>query len=239
MTRLTPNEMMGFKDETGFPSLRIERSRSTIDSLAKINDNQAKAIMVRYANIDKHTKPMNFKLNDTVMVKLDRKNKFEPIYDPSLSSPYIITAINGSMITATRSQPAHQITRNCSFFRHLQFQSRPLAPATPADKHIFLPVIPPYIQDVPTPPQTPAVMDDNVFQPLPPVQIQIPVRVVVPTGRRGRPTGVTVRVVEPSDRKLRSSSNQHTATGNIQETRSRSNSPAKKEDALNGPYWKR
>ena len=34
MTKLTPNEMMNFKDETGFPSFKIEKSKSQIICLA-------------------------------------------------------------------------------------------------------------------------------------------------------------------------------------------------------------
>ena len=58
------------------------------------------------------------------MVKLDRTNKFDPIYDPSLNSPYIITEITGNMIRAKRESPLHEITRNCSWFRHVNWKAQ-------------------------------------------------------------------------------------------------------------------
>ena len=160
MTRLTPNEMMGFKDETEFPTMKLGRTATEIDEVAAKNDSQAKESMIKHANADKHTKAPQFKVNDTVMVKLDRTNKFQPIYDPSLISPYIISDINGTMITARRTNPPHEITRNCAFFRRVNFSKK--SKEMPKSEETVLIRLPQMITNDPwtfaqtTPPPTPA-----------------------------------------------------------------------------------
>ena len=254
MTRLTPNEMMGFKDETEFPTMKLGRTATEIDEVAAKNDSQAKESMIKHANADKHTKAPQFKVNDTVMVKLDRTNKFQPIYDPSLISPYIISDINGTMITARRTNPPHEITRNCAFFRRVNFSKK--SKEMPKSEEPVLIRLPQMITNDPwtiaqtTPPPTPAegphqfefneANQNEINNPIP-AALALPIPVAVAVNRPGRPTGSRnqPRQVETSDRKLKGSSI-GTAKDQATDTRSRSSSPTgKKRDALNGPYWRR
>jgi len=247
MTLLTPNEMMGFKDETGFPSLKIGKSEKQINKTATANDSRAKTIMAKHANADKHTKENQLKVNDTVMVKLERTNKFQPIYDPSLLSPYVISGMNGSMISAQRSNPPHEITRNCSFFRKIVFKQPSQVATTEAkaveQRLVRLPVLAtdtPVMNERVTPPPTPALLEQFV---LPNVELN-PNEGQGETNRprpAGRPRGSRNQhqQVAGTERTLRSSSNTANNSTLAPVTRSSSNSPTTGiRDALNGSYWK-
>ncbi len=67
----------------------------------------------------KNAKKTKLCLGDTVLVRQKKKNKFSTRYDPS---PYQVTSINGSMVTASR--PGHSVTRNISFYKKIQLQQR-------------------------------------------------------------------------------------------------------------------
>ena len=75
--------------------------------------------MKRDAEKVKQHEHHTFNIGDTVIVKVERKNKLSTFYDPI---PYTITAINGSMITAERTD--HTITRNCSWFKIILAQHK-------------------------------------------------------------------------------------------------------------------
>jgi hypothetical protein len=68
--------------------------------------------MKHYADASQHVKSRAFKLNDPVLGKWLRTNKFMSLFDPN---PYRIIEIRGSMVIAARD--GHQITRNSSYFK--------------------------------------------------------------------------------------------------------------------------
>jgi hypothetical protein len=53
-------------------------------------------------------------VGDTVLVKNQKKGKLIPPFNPD---PYEVTAVKGSMITASRGD--HSVTRNSSFFKSI------------------------------------------------------------------------------------------------------------------------
>ena len=84
---------------------------------AKANDAIAKARMKKYADAYQHVKHRLFKINDPVMLRWTRTDKYMSLFDPL---PYRISAIKGTMITATRYN--HQVTRNSKFFKIISEQ---------------------------------------------------------------------------------------------------------------------
>ena len=149
------------------------------------------------------------------------------------------------MITAERINPAHIITRNCSFFRRLNFnQTTQHYVQEPTARIVRLP-IPPTVPVVAAAPAT--VMQANTFIDAPEQNLE---QLAVPVGKRGRKPGPTIRKpIERSTRTTRSASNQAAAAlydlsnssdsnNDTAQQRSRSSSPARKKDALDGPYWR-
>ncbi len=49
------------------------------------------------------------KVGDLVLVRNERKGKLQPVYDPK---PYTVAMTKGTMVTASRVNPRHVITRN-------------------------------------------------------------------------------------------------------------------------------
>ena len=70
--------------------------------------------MKRDAEKRKQHESHTFNVGDTVLVKAECINKLSTFNDPT---PYMITAINGSMITAEKSD--HKITQNSSWLKKL------------------------------------------------------------------------------------------------------------------------
>jgi len=77
-------------------------------------DAQAKQQMKLNADSKNRANTHMFKIGDVVLVKQELKNKLSSYYE---ATPYCITAINRSMITATRSTDNRTVTRNSSFFK--------------------------------------------------------------------------------------------------------------------------
>ena len=71
--------------------------------------------MKQYADEKNHAKDHSFQVGDTVLVRQKKQNKLTSAFSPI---HYVITQVKGSMITAKRDN--HYITRNCSFFKHIQ-----------------------------------------------------------------------------------------------------------------------
>ena len=63
--------------------------------------------------------PHTFRVGDSVLVKQPKQNKLTPAYEPK---PLTITAVKGSMITASRPG-RNPITRNRSFFKKIPPQN--------------------------------------------------------------------------------------------------------------------
>ena len=71
--------------------------------------------MKNYADNKRNASECKLKMGDAVLARQEKKNKLSSIFDPV---PFKITAIKGSMITATRSSKT--ITRNSSFFKQVK-----------------------------------------------------------------------------------------------------------------------
>ena len=79
---------------------------------ARLNDALAKMKMKKYADASQHVKHRHFQINDPVLHKWSRHNKYVSLFDPH---PYRVKRINGSMIVAGRDN--HAVTRNSKFFK--------------------------------------------------------------------------------------------------------------------------
>lgn len=77
-------------------------------------DTRNRLKMKRYADTRRRTSPHTFNVGDTVLCKRMQTSKTCSIYDPS---PYEITSINGTQITAERD--GSSVTRNANFFKLL------------------------------------------------------------------------------------------------------------------------
>lgn len=82
-TKLTPNEMMNLNDDIDMPSVKSIKSKSLLNKAAKYADVKAKQTMKKYADLNVHSKSYSFKVNDTVLVKKERSNKFDSLLDPN------------------------------------------------------------------------------------------------------------------------------------------------------------
>lgn len=70
--------------------------------------------MQNLVNEQNHAKPSNLKLGDTVLVKQDKRDSFDIPFKPT---PYEVSDMNGTMITAENDE--HKITRNSSCFKNV------------------------------------------------------------------------------------------------------------------------
>jgi hypothetical protein len=75
-------------------------------------DQNAKCKRNEYADKRRHARIPQLAVGDCVLVRQEKQNKLTPQFDPN---PYTITAVKGTMITATRAD--HCITRNSSHFK--------------------------------------------------------------------------------------------------------------------------
>ena len=105
--------MLGHSRACGLPRLEPdEQQRRTWHSTAKSNDEAAKTRMEVDFNMRRHTRQSSLKIDDRVLLRREEKRKNETRWD---SSPFTVTAINGTMVTASR--PDRVITRNSSWFK--------------------------------------------------------------------------------------------------------------------------
>ena len=79
-------------------------------------DAAVKKVMKQSAECTNQHKVHDFQNGDRVLVQSYNKGKLQTFYDPK---PHHVVDIRGSMITAAR--PAHQITRNSSWFKKLPY----------------------------------------------------------------------------------------------------------------------
>jgi hypothetical protein len=111
VTKVAPAQLIFRNADTS----RLPRYKSgfvpeSIDLQASVNDQVNKKKMVKNANKYLHTKEVSLQVGDKVLVKQNQTNKTMTPFDPS---PFEITAIKGTMITARNSNKT--ITRNISF----------------------------------------------------------------------------------------------------------------------------
>ena len=71
--------------------------------------------MKKYADKRNHAKNINLQIGDYVLVRQQKKNKLST---PFGKTPYRVTEIKGTMITAT-SEDSGNITRNVSMFKQI------------------------------------------------------------------------------------------------------------------------
>jgi len=115
-TSKTPAELMfnGRPYKTRLPAL-ITAKLPVFDEVVRKRDVEQKQKMKEYA--DQHRNASSFQplqLGDAVLVKQEQTSKSKSKYN---YDPYRVTAIKGTMITATRGN--HTTTRNASFFKRI------------------------------------------------------------------------------------------------------------------------
>ena len=170
-TGFSPNMLLLGSDQCDIlPNICPRTLTSQITGQAIENDALAKAKMKRYADTYQHTKHREFKMDDPVLHAWDRAYKHLPFFDPY---PYRITSINGSMLTAARSN--HLVTRNSRHFKIISelcyekacnlIKKVPLKSATL--KFIIYPrkELVPYQNEATTPPPTPNMLLDVIRPP--------------------------------------------------------------------------
>ena len=69
-----------------------------------------------YADARNNATDCHLQIGDTVLVKQQRENKLTSYYNPK---PLTITAMKGSMVTASSANGEYKTTRNSSFFKKL------------------------------------------------------------------------------------------------------------------------
>ena len=92
----------------------ISSQDNGVHQKATERDARQKEKMKTYADKRNHAKKIEFRVGDYVLVKQDKQSKLST---PFSKSTYKITAIKGSMITATGSD--RTITRNVSMFKRV------------------------------------------------------------------------------------------------------------------------
>ncbi|KAK3742186.1 hypothetical protein QZH41_012077 [Actinostola sp. cb2023] len=98
-------------------------TQSKQDKEMRLNDQQSKDEMKRYADQRRNTRSSNINPNDKVLVHKGKphQGKTEPYYEPH---PYTVIDKKGSMITA--SDGKNNITRNSSKFKPLKTDVQPI-----------------------------------------------------------------------------------------------------------------
>ena len=115
-TLLTPNELFGIEDSSIWPSKRDKLDPKQLHSIAEYNDRVKKSQSAAYANEYQATKENKLELGDVVLYKWNRVNKHNTPLDPN---PYKIVKQKGVMITATRDNPSHTLTRDAGDFKKI------------------------------------------------------------------------------------------------------------------------
>ena len=89
------------------------------DKEIRERDAKKKSQAKQYADRKRYAKPSSIQVGDAVLVRNENKGKLEPKYDPR---PYTVIEKKGTMVTASRDNPRHVITRNSSFFKRLKIE---------------------------------------------------------------------------------------------------------------------
>ena len=113
--------MLGHSRACGLPRLEPdEKQQRAWHSTAKSNDESAKARMEADFNTRMHARKSGLAIGDLVLLRREHKRKNETRWD---SSPFTVTAINETMVTATRDD--RQTTRNSSWFKLFAGKAEP------------------------------------------------------------------------------------------------------------------
>ena len=117
-TNKAPAEcVFGRKLRTRLPQMESQSSRvnAGFDAEMRKSDTAAKQKMKQHADSHNHARERELSVGDTVLVKQQTRNKLSSYYE---STPYVITDIRGTMITAQR-EDGRSTTRNISFFKRV------------------------------------------------------------------------------------------------------------------------
>ena len=109
-----PSKLLLHRDiKTTIPSIS-EITNSPQSDEVRSRDDKAKQRMKSYYDRKHNAREHKFSVGQQVLVKVQQTDKQRPFYKPQ---PYEITAIKGSMITASTANGDHTMTRNSSFFK--------------------------------------------------------------------------------------------------------------------------
>ena len=163
MTGKSPSELLnGRKIKSTLPRVQFDQTSPEIGE----TDAKRKEKMKEYADKCSHTKSVDLKVGDTVLIKQPKKNKMSTPFNPE---PFKIKEKKGSMITAQNAE--RTVTRNASFLKKLpsnipvhpvpsdeEDQSSPFTEAAEAVEPVG-PAGPPAVVHVPVEPdELPAVV---------------------------------------------------------------------------------
>ena len=96
-TGISPNFFIHGKDDfDNIPTVRSEGNLEEILSKARSKDQIYKQKMKKYADFSQHAKKLNFHIGEPVLVKWDRHNKHQALFDPN---PYKLIHIKGNMLS--------------------------------------------------------------------------------------------------------------------------------------------
>ena len=115
-TGVAPNHLLfGFSRSTGIPSMLPEtvEQKEIWRKTALANDAKAKRRMEAEYNRRMRVKEPIITIGSKVLIKLKRNRKSDSAWDAE--KPYVVTAVKGSMVTASRDD--HTTTRNSSCFK--------------------------------------------------------------------------------------------------------------------------
>ena len=122
--RATPHTITGKRPaellfQTRPYRVRLPELSTSYDTGSEVRERDAekKLQAKRYADQKSYVKASSLKVGDLVLVRNERKGKLQPVYDPK---PHTVTMTKGTMVTASRVNPRHIITRNSSFFKMLK-----------------------------------------------------------------------------------------------------------------------
>jgi hypothetical protein len=115
-TGVSPNQLLfGFSRSSGIPSVVPEtpEQREKFRQEALANDARAKKSMEQEYNRRMRVREPTIATGDSVLIKLKKHRKATASWD--ISEPFTVTAVRGSMITATRGD--REVTRHSSAFK--------------------------------------------------------------------------------------------------------------------------
>ena len=112
-TGIPPNVLMfGYSHSSGIPAVESGVKKEVRYEEALVNDAAAKTRLKAEYDRRMNVKEAQIRVGSLVLIKLARHRKNTSAWD---IRPYRVTAVKGSMVTATR--PDHTITRNSSQFK--------------------------------------------------------------------------------------------------------------------------
>ena len=114
ITNKSPGDIFfGRQIHTTLPQFQTQLSNSQHQALRNA-DASAKSKIKSCADKKLNAKQRSFQVGDTVLLKVKRERKLMLPYKPT---PYTVTQVKESLITAQQKHGTHKVTRNISFFK--------------------------------------------------------------------------------------------------------------------------